>query len=132
MNARSEQAGALKKLRDAESKFAIAAKADSTIALSEASVPMVRVHREGVYPAVGKYPAQLMLSVRRGQLTMERLGEGMSEAGDLAYSYGKYTLTKPENSERGHYLQIWRTDAEGSWKIALDYQSPLSAEAKKL
>jgi ketosteroid isomerase-like protein len=125
-----DRAAAAKKLQQAENKFAAAAKADSTIALSEAGLPDVRVHREGVFPAVGKYPAQLMLSVQRGKLSLERLGGGMSEASDLAYSYGKYSLTKPMNPERGYYLQIWRTDSEGAWKIALDYQSPLPAEKK--
>lgn len=129
--AKSDLGAPTKKLREAEAAFAAAAKADSTIALGEASIRDVRVHREDVYPAVGKEPARLMLSVRRGQLTQEKLGGGMSEAGDLAYSYGKYTLTRPETPERGHYLQIWRADPSGAWKIALDFQTPLPNEQKK-
>lgn len=120
-----------KKFREAEAAFAAAAKADSTIALSEACIPGVRVHREGVFPAVGKEPARLMLSVRRGKLSLERLGGGLSEAGDLAYSYGKYALDLAQNIERGHYLQIWRTEPDGTWKIALDFQTPLPNEQKK-
>ncbi|HEV3410491.1 MAG TPA: nuclear transport factor 2 family protein [Chthoniobacterales bacterium] len=125
------QAAATKSLREAEASFATAAKADSTIALAEASIPSVRVLREGVFPAVGKEAARLMLSVRRGQLTLERTGGGMSEAGDLGYSYGKYTLALPQNDERGHYLQIWRRQKDGEWKLALDYQKPLPNEQKK-
>ncbi len=124
-------ATASKNLRDAENKFAIAAKADSTIALSEASLPTIRVHRENVFPALGKYPAQLMLSVHRGHLTMEKMGGEMSSACDFAYHYGKYSLVEPTATERGHYLQIWRMDAEGNLKIALDFQSPLPNEQKK-
>ena len=126
----SEPALAQRRLAEAEAKFATAAKADSTIALSGACSANVRVHREGVFPAVGKEPARLMLSVRRGKLTAERLGGAVSAAGDLAYSYGKYSLTKAQETERGHYLQIWRTDADGSWKIALDYQVPLPPPEK--
>ena len=37
----------------------------------------------------------------------------MSAAGDLAYSYGKYSLAKTEATESGHYLQIWRTEKDG-------------------
>ena len=122
---------ARRKLSEAESKFKTAAKADSTIALTEAGSPTLRVHREGVFPAVGRDAARLMLSVRRGKLTFERLGGAISAAGDLAYSYGKYLLVKAETTERGHYLQIWRTDPDGSWKIALDYQTPLPEEGKK-
>ncbi len=76
-------------------------------------------------------PARLMLSVRRGSLTSERLGGAISAAGDLAYSYGKYSLSNAQTTERGHYLQIWRTETDGSWKIALDYQAPLPPAEKK-
>ncbi len=124
-------ATAQRTLREAEKQFAIAAKADSTIALSEACLPTVRVQREGVFPAVGKDPARLMLSVRRGQLSLEPAGGGMSAAGDLAYTYGKYSLVKTGDDERGYYLQIWQTDTEGAWKIALDYQTPLPSAEKK-
>ena len=127
----TERGAAERSLRDAEAQFAVAAKADSTIALSEAGITGLRVHREGVFPAIGKGAATLMLSVRRGQLTSERMGGGMSVAGDLAYSYGKYSLVRPAQTERGHYLQIWRTENDGTWKIALDYQSPLPPGEKK-
>ena len=126
-----ERAAAEKSLRAAEATFATAAKADSTIALSEAGTSGLRVHREGVFPATGKEPARLMLSVRRGQLTSKRKGGEISAAGDFAYSYGKYSLVRPEKTEQGHYLQIWRTEQDGTWKIALDYQTPLPPEAKK-
>ncbi len=122
---------AKRKLAEAQSKFAVAAKADSTIALSEACSATVRVHRENVFPAVGKEPARLMLSVRRGKLTMDKQGGGISAAGDLAYSYGKYSLVESQHTERGYYLQIWRTESDGSWKIALDYQSPITPDEKK-
>ena len=41
----------------------------------------------------------------------------MSAAGDFAYSYGRYSLVRSQDSEKGHYLQIWRTDDKGAWKI---------------
>ena len=54
----------------------------------------------------------------------------MSAAGDLAYRYGKYTLELSQKTERGYYLQIWQTDAQGAWKLLVDYQSPLGPEIK--
>ncbi len=73
-----------------------------------------------------------MLSVRRGKLKHERLGGDLSSAGDLAYSYGKYSLERSQETEKGYYLQVWQTDAKGEWKIMLDYQSPLAPEIKKI
>ncbi|CAN5616732.1 hypothetical protein BH18VER1_BH18VER1_15110 [soil metagenome] len=72
-----------------------------------------------------------MLSVRRGSLNIERLGGGISRGLDLAFNYGKYSLVRPENTERGHYLQICRTDAKGEWTLLLDHQTPLDTPAKK-
>lgn len=125
-----DKAAAARLLKNAEGKLTTAAKADSTSALLESCSAAVRVHREGVFPAVGKDAAALMLSVARGQLTLEKSGGGISEAGDLAYSYGTYSLVRPEKTERGHYLQIWRVEGEGTWKIALDYESPLPPNKK--
>ena len=125
-------AAAAKKLRAAEKWLADTARTDSTSALIGASGEEIRVHREGVFPANGRQPAALMLSVRRGKLTNEHLGGDMSAAGDLAYRYGKYTLELSQKTERGHYLQIWQTDAQGAWKLLVDYQSPLAPEIKKI
>jgi len=118
-------------LRNAEGQFMLAAKKDSTEALTDAAMENVRVIREGVHPAVGAPAAGLMLSVRRGNLTLQRMGGEMSEAGDLAYSYGRYTLTRGGNEERGSYLQIWRTNKAHEWKLELDYQTPVPTEPKK-
>lgn len=121
-----------KKLRAAEKWFADTAKTDSTSALIGSSSEDIRVHREGVFPAIGRRPATLMLSVRRGKLKNEKLGGDMSAAHDLAYRYGKYTLDLGQKIEHGYYLQIWQTDREGAWKILIDYQSPLPPEINKI
>ena len=127
----TDTAAARKNLAEAKKKFAAAAKIDSTAAISEAARDDIRVHREGMFPGIGKEAVGLMLSVRRGKLTLTQMGEGMSAAGDLAYIYGKYLLARAQNDERGHYLQIWRAEPDGTWKLALDFQAPLPPEQKK-
>ena len=37
----------------------------------------------------------------------------MSPSADLAYSYGKYSLSRDGSTEAGHFFQIWQTDATG-------------------
>jgi ketosteroid isomerase-like protein len=58
-------------------------------------------------------------------------------AGDMAYVYGNYTLTMPaaEGEEpmqdRGKYIEIWRRQPDGSWKVTLgvfNSDLPLPAE----
>ena len=47
-------------------------------------------------------------------------------AGDIAYLYGTYSMivTLPDAeepvSDRGKYIEIWRRQEDGSWKIMLD------------
>ncbi len=127
----SNKTAASRLLRNAEGKFAGVARTDSTAAILGSASDDLRVHREGVYPAVGRAAAALMLSVNRGALALEKLGGAISEANDLAYNYGKYTQTRPEKTDRGYYLQIWRLEKDGAWKLWLDYQAPLPNEEKK-
>ena len=132
-NAQEETlAAAAKKLRAAENWLMETAKTDSTSGLVGSSSEEIRVQREGVLPAIGRKPTALMLSVRRGKLTTNHLGGGISAAGDLAYRYGKYALEMSQSTEHGYYLQIWQTDAAGAWKLVVDYQSPLRAAIKKI
>ena len=104
-------AATTKALSAPEKWFTDTAKTDSTSALVGASSEEILVQREGVFPAAGRQPAALMLSVQHGKLTSSTLGSAMSGAGDLAYRYGKYTLEMSQSTERGYYLQIWQTDA---------------------
>ena len=46
-------------------------------------------------------------------------------AGDIAYVYGKYSMTMtPEGEEPvqdiGKYIEVWKRQPDGSWKVALD------------
>jgi hypothetical protein len=90
----------------------------------------VRVFRDGVYPAVGRDPANLMLSVRRGELTSERLGGDMSAAATSPTTTGSTPPSAARTLRRGYYLQIWRADEKGAWKLALDFQAPLPTGTK--
>ncbi len=127
----TDVAAAKKSLAQAQKEFATEAKNDSTAAIAAAARDDIRVHREGMLPGIGKEAVALMLSVRRGRLTLTQTGGSISLAGDLGYVYGKYQLARAQNDERGHYLQIWRAGDDGTWRLALDFQAPLPPEQKK-
>lgn len=76
--------------------------------------------REGI-PAMMQDPAFA--------LSFEPDSVVVSRSGDLAYETGPYTMTmtgpdKKPATEKGHYVAIWRRQADGSWKVAVD--APLS------
>lgn len=48
-----------------------------------------------------------------------------ARSGDLAYETGTYSMTmtgsdKKPATEKGHYVVVWRKQADGAWKVALD------------
>lgn len=56
-----------------------------------------------------------------------RLGHGVSGAGDLAYTYGEYTLgERPSASEpTGNWLRVWRVGLDGQWSIVQLVTAPI-------
>jgi ketosteroid isomerase-like protein len=115
-------------LPKAHQQFVEAAKTNSAEATMGMVAEEVRVYREGSFPAVGKNAAGALLSAKAGKMSFEQLGGDMSSSGDLAYSYGKYSLNRDGNVELGHFFQIWQTDAAGMWKLVVDWQQPLPKE----
>jgi ketosteroid isomerase-like protein len=57
----------------------------------------------------------------------------VARSGDLGYSQGTYDLTFNDPSgkpmtDRGKYLEVWKKQADGSWKCAVDtFNSDLPA-----
>ena len=106
--------------------FHEAAKDDSTKAIMECAAPEIRVYREGHFPALGRDSAQTLLADMSGQTTYHGpYAGGSSSAGDLAYTYGKYSTVRAKGTEEGHYLQIWQLHGPREWKLVLDWQQPL-------
>jgi ketosteroid isomerase-like protein len=112
-------------LTQAHQKFVEAAKTNSTEATAAVAADEIRVYREGSFPAMGKNAASVLLSAKTGKTSFQQLGGDISSSGDLAYSYGKYSLSRDGSVELGHFFQIWQTDTVGMWKLVIDWQQPL-------
>ena len=54
-----------------------------------------------------------------------------ARSGDIAYLTGTYQMTmKDGTKDRGKFLDVWKKQADGSWKVAVDMvNSDLSATA---
>lgn len=53
----------------------------------------------------------------------------VSQAGDLAYTFGTNEFTVPDSTgtlttSTGRYLTVWRKEPDGRWRCVLDYSSP--------
>lgn len=68
--------------------------------------------------AVGKE-----LEKKPGTLTWKPIAADVSSSGDLGYTYGTGEFRSAEAGtppHTGHYLRVWRRDAKGPWRVALD------------
>jgi ketosteroid isomerase-like protein len=117
-----------KALQEAQQKFAEAAKAESVDAALGVAAEEIRVYRDDSFPAVGKNAAGALFGAKGGKIAFESMGSDMSHSADLAYTYGKYSLSRNGSAEAGHFFQIWQTDNAGSWKLVLDWQQALPPE----
>ena len=79
-------------------------------------------HPTNTREAIRKRPAP----AKRPPITLnwEPVYADISRAGDLGYTTGPYWLTDegPEHgpTRHGYYFSIWKKQADGSWKVAID------------
>jgi hypothetical protein len=56
----------------------------------------------------------------------------VATTGDLAYTYGSYSLSSPLDHEvilgNGYYVRLWRDRPEGAWGLILEVTSPVPSE----
>jgi ketosteroid isomerase-like protein len=62
--------------------------------------------------------------VRPGVLTWQPIFASVSSAGDLGYTTGPWEFRVKSLDEKpvafGHFVSIWKRQADGAWKVALD------------
>lgn len=87
----------------------------------------VRYYRMGARPVKGQTPTRKALEDVHGVMTWKAEGAGVSEAGDLGYTYGMAELKNPGAAsavETSSYMRIWRIESGGRWSLALDIMLP--------
>ena len=117
--------GTLESLQQTQDAFVVTARLDFTKAFRQFGGDEVRLYREGSFPAVGKKAAVELLGSEQAGVTMVVTKMDMSSSADLAYTYGICSDTRTQPGRAGHFVQIWQTDAIGTWKLVLDWQQPL-------
>ena len=87
-----------------------------------------RLHRDEYAPMVTAKDIQnFIVQQQWTKLSYEPIDAGVSQSGDLGYTYGKYELTKKNEtkSETGYIVRVWKKNSAGSWKIAADIGNAL-------
>src|SRR5438552_19109702 len=81
---------------------------------------------------VGKYAirAGMKDTIADPKFSLDLRTSKVEVSGDLAYSQGAYTVmftdtkTKKVVTETGRYVEVYKKQADGSWKIVQDINSP--------
>ena len=65
------------------------------------------------------------LDDKNNRLTWSPVAADVSASGDLGYTWGTYEFRPKlkdgtESVERGKYMSIWKKQADGTWKVAVD------------
>lgn len=97
----------------------------SSLALLQFATADIRYFPPDSFPVSGRGAVETALLGRKDILSFEPSGGGISDTGDLAYTFGKATRKAAELAPvvDGGYLRIWRRSSDGVWQVALELTS---------
>jgi len=82
--------------------------------------PDGRLLRDGHAPALGNARVPLLLPPTGARLAFVPEGGAGARSGDLAYSYGAYTVTPADAQLRpGWFVHLWARDGAGAWRLVV-------------
>jgi ketosteroid isomerase-like protein len=78
-----------------------------------------RLHRDGVFPILGRAAVAADLAQRPGPTLTEPKDVIVSSSADLAYGYGSFTRSASGRAatEHGWYARVWRRTPSGDWQM---------------
>jgi ketosteroid isomerase-like protein len=97
-------------------------------AIAAGAAEDLRFNREGHLPALGPEAARVTLAPDSTRAHWTPMGVGASRSGDLGYAYGIRQRLGPGNAvaDTSVFLDVWRRDARGSWKLAMAVDNPVA------
>jgi ketosteroid isomerase-like protein len=87
----------------------------------------VRFYRMGAPPVKGQTPTRNALKGIHGILTWKTEDGGVSNSGDLGYTYGTMEYRDRDTEkllDTRSYMRVWRIEDGGRWSVALDIALP--------
>jgi ketosteroid isomerase-like protein len=112
-------AKAMTEVTRAESALAAAARKDVKGAYLAHVSTDARIAGSKAKPPADRAALEAELDTRPRTILFSPIGGQASSAGDLAWTYGNAAWSSEGQDRRGHYVRIWRYDAEG-WRLLYD------------
>jgi ketosteroid isomerase-like protein len=95
------------------------ASAGASTAFAAVMPPAARMHRTGHQP-MPRDAAMRWLARYAAAMTSEPMKAETSAAGDLGYTWGKYSATGETGAVSGYYVRAWTRTANGAWRLVAD------------
>lgn len=118
---------AMAEVTKAEGALSLGAKTDVKAAYLAALAEDGRVVGSRAKPPASHADIEAELATRPTMIRFSPLGGQASAAGDLAWTYGMAQWETDGRVKRGHYVRVWRNDADG-WRLLFDELLPSSAQ----
>ena len=82
-----------------------------------------RLNRPGSQPMT-RAAALAWLAREVKELSTVPMKAETSAAGDLGYTWGRYSVTGPAGSASSYYIRVWTRKADGGWQLVADITTP--------
>ena len=112
-------------LMRADNEFsATSRKVGYAAAIKAVAQPDVRLLRNGAFPSLGV--DSVTASTAAARITWWVPVEAtVASSGDLGFTRGTYVVSLPQDKrESGDYVRVWKRDAAGRWRVAIDLLMP--------
>lgn len=119
---RRPKTSVLKDVGTLDANFSIALSSSQPLKAYGATLAsQFRIHRDGMIPVTSGDVLEFMPV---WPTKVEFIGGRVARSNDMAFTYGKYSAAG-KDAEEGYYVHVWRVDASGNWKLAVEIQNPL-------
>jgi len=98
-------------------------------ALPAAMTEDARLHRDDMFPLVGKRAISSYLKGKAVIISGAPIKADVARWGDLGYTYGSYESKDGAKTEKGYYVRVWKS-LGGKWRVVLDTATVLPPEQK--
>jgi ketosteroid isomerase-like protein len=110
----------------AEKRFSGAARrAGLTAVMAGWTTEDLRFHREGHLPWEGRDASRSAVTADSTAVFWTPMGSGAASSGDLGYTYGIRIHQHGAAPDSSVYLNVWRRERDGKWRVSLMVDNPL-------
>ena len=116
--------GAARRAAQVEGEYLAAAGTGLAQATASVLSETARMHREGQHPLLGRSRILAELELHPATLRGRIRKVDVASSGDLGWVFGTCTLATAGAQQHAAFTHVWKRDAGGRWRLAVDVLNP--------